>query len=172
MQYLSIFHTWTWTDVCNIYSRQELSSQIIKKRSLSSIHDLKFHRHFDCNYVNFMQASDSLSTTCVLHVYCRIGQRSSCQLNIAILYCNRRLQRTPLNKVSALKGKYSTSTGPTSKQLTLEESPDKSRKWDINDVRAHAVHRKIGEMIVIDDHPFSIVDDSSFVSLLSRRAKV
>ena len=76
------------------------------------------------------------------------------------------------NKVSASKGKYSTSTGPTSKQLTLGESPDKSRKWDINDVRAHAVHRKIGEVIAIDDHPFSIVDDSGFVSLLSRRAKV
>ena len=46
------------------------------------------------------------------------------------------------NLVSASKGKESTSTGPNSKQLTLEESADKFKKWDINDVR---FYRKIGE---------------------------
>ena len=56
-----------------------------KKLSLSSIHDLKFHRHFDRNDVNFIQTCDSLSTTCVLHVYCRIGQRSSCQHSNTLL---------------------------------------------------------------------------------------
>ena len=67
------------------------------------------------------------------------------------------------DKASTSKGKDSTLG---SKQLTLEESADKCRKWDISDVRAQAVHRKIGEMIALDDHPFSIVDDGGFVSLL------
>ena len=48
-------------------------------------------------------------------------------------------------------------SGP--KQLSLAESNDRIRVWDINDPRAHSIHRQIGEMIVIDCQPLSIVED-------------
>ena len=59
-----------------------------------------------------------------------------------------------------------TPVASTSRQITLQESIDKLRRWDINDARALVVHRKIGEMIAIDDHPFSVVNDTGFVNLL------
>ena len=43
-------------------------------------------------------------------------------------------EEAPHNVALPSKVKDSTSTGPNSKQLTLEESADESRKWDINDV--------------------------------------
>ena len=55
-----------------------------------------------------------------------------------------------------------TPVASTSRQITLQESIDKLRRWDINDARALVVHRKIGEMIAIDDHPFSVVNDTGF----------
>ena len=38
--------------------------------------------------------------------------------------------------------------------------------WDINDPRAHKIHTRIGEMIALDYHPFSIVDNVGFIYLL------
>ena len=39
------------------------------------------------------------------------------------------------------------------KQLTLEESKDRARVWDVNDPRAQLVHRRIAEMIALDCQP-------------------
>ena len=41
------------------------------------------------------------------------------------------------------------------RQLCLE---DRIKLWDINNPRARKVHQRIGEMIALDTHPFSIVD--------------
>ena len=53
------------------------------------------------------------------------------------------------------------------KQLTLSESYDRSRTWEINDRRAQRIHQRIGEMIALDSQPLSVVDDKGFVSLLN-----
>ena len=49
---------------------------------------------------------------------------------------------------------------------TRQESSDKTQMWDINDPRAHKIHTRIGEMIALDYHPFSIVDNVGFIYLL------
>ena len=53
-----------------------------------------------------------------------------------------------------------------SRQLSLMECKDQVRHWDINDVRAQRVHRRIGEMIALDCHPFSVVEDEGFIRLV------
>ena len=53
-----------------------------------------------------------------------------------------------------------------SRQLSLMECKDQVRHWDINDVRAQRVHRCIGEMIALDCHPFSVVEDEGFIRLV------
>ena len=56
---------------------------------------------------------------------------------------------------------------PSSKsvQLSFDESIERTKKWDINDPRARNIYRKIGEIIALDCHPFSIVDDVGFSCL-------
>ena len=53
------------------------------------------------------------------------------------------------------------------RQLTLQESSDRTRVWATNDAKALRVSRKIGEMIAIDCQPLSIVSDTGFVCLLN-----
>ena len=52
------------------------------------------------------------------------------------------------------------------RQLSLAEVQDLSKIWDINDIRAQRVHRKIGEMLAIDCQPISTVDDIGFRQVL------
>ena len=52
------------------------------------------------------------------------------------------------------------------RQLSLMQCEDRIRHWSINDVRAQRIHRRIGEMIALDCHPFSIVEDEGFTRLL------
>lgn len=60
----------------------------------------------------------------------------------------------------------STSISSNTKQVTLDESYNRIRIWDINDRRAQRVHQKVGEMMAIDMQPFSVVTDEGFKSLL------
>ena len=53
-----------------------------------------------------------------------------------------------------------------SRQLTLQESSERAKRWDINDPPAQNIHTKIGEMIALDYQPFSIVEDVGFSRLL------
>ena len=52
------------------------------------------------------------------------------------------------------------------RQLSLMQCEDQIRHWGINDVRAQRIHRRIGEMIALDTHPFSIVEDQGFTRLI------
>ena len=54
----------------------------------------------------------------------------------------------------------------TSKQLSVMEVQDRSRKWDISDIRVQRVHKFIMEIIALDNQPFSLVEDIGFVRLL------
>ena len=61
------------------------------------------------------------------------------------------------------------------RQLTLKGSQDRVKVWDINDPRATAIHRKLGEMIALDYQPISVVEDVGFlrfVGALEPRYKV
>ena len=67
--------------------------------------------------------------------------------------------------------KEKASAPSSSRQLTLQESSDKARKWDINDPRAQHIHTRIAEMIALNYQPFLIVDDVGFVCLLHSRSQ-
>ncbi|CAH1980952.1 unnamed protein product [Acanthoscelides obtectus] len=43
------------------------------------------------------------------------------------------------------------------RQIKITESFE--RQWDINDSRAKIIHQAIGEMIVLDNQPFSVVEN-------------
>ena len=44
------------------------------------------------------------------------------------------------------------------RQLSLQECDDRVRQWNINDDRSQRIHKRIGEMIALDCHPFSFVN--------------
>ena len=52
-------------------------------------------------------------------------------------------------------------------QLTLQRKDDKS-PWDINDSRAHSIHKKLGEMIAIDSQLISIVENPGFINFVKK----
>ena len=47
----------------------------------------------------------------------------------------------------------------------LEQNFEARKKWDINDKMIRAIHFKIGEMMALDNQPYSIVDNMGFKSL-------
>lgn len=53
-------------------------------------------------------------------------------------------------------------------QKTLEETLDLKKIWDINSSQAQAIHQLIGEMIAVDNQPFSIVEDLGFNRLIKK----
>lgn len=77
----------------------------------------------------------------------------------------------------AKKQKSETSSGPSTsqqstseKQLTLGETYELKKLWDINSSKAKAVHYKIAEMIALDCQPFSIAEDLGFTRLMKHCA--
>ena len=52
------------------------------------------------------------------------------------------------------------------RQLTLQATKQRTNFWGLNDPRALCIHRKIGEMIAVDNQPFSLVEDIGFIRLL------
>ena len=52
------------------------------------------------------------------------------------------------------------------KQLTLEESSNRTKVWDASDPRAIEITTKVGEMIALDCQPLSVVDNIGFVRVL------
>ena len=52
------------------------------------------------------------------------------------------------------------------RQLSLTETQELTKVWDINDHWAQRVHRKIGVMVAIDSQPLSVVEDVGFRQVL------
>ena len=52
------------------------------------------------------------------------------------------------------------------RQLTLQRREDLTTPWNINDARAIAIHKKLGEMIALDGQPISVVEDIGFINLV------
>ena len=48
----------------------------------------------------------------------------------------------------------------------MEETRARVKAWDINDLKAECIHRKIAEMMVLDYQPLSVINDAGFTSLL------
>ena len=61
----------------------------------------------------------------------------------------------------------STSDGARLRQVSLQETAELRKVWDINDFRVKRIHTKVGEMIAIDYQLVSIVDHEGFKSLIS-----
>lgn len=57
-----------------------------------------------------------------------------------------------------------------SKQPTIAEALQSCSKWGIEDQRAKSVHYVIGEMIALDNLPYSIVNNQGFKRLMTRLA--
>ena len=51
-------------------------------------------------------------------------------------------------------------------QLSLEETQELSKPWDINDAWSQRVHKRIGEMLAVDCQPLSMVEDVGFKRVL------
>ena len=51
-------------------------------------------------------------------------------------------------------------------QLSLEGTEVRTKLWDINDPKAQRITRKVGEMVAIDCHPLSVVEDVGFRRIL------
>ena len=69
------------------------------------------------------------------------------------------------------KSKETTPLKPTRKrrleqQLSLEDTQELSKPWDINDARSQRVHKRIGEMLAVDCQPLSMVEDIGFKRVL------
>ena len=50
----------------------------------------------------------------------------------------------------------------TKKQATLKEVIEKKKLWNINDRQSKEIHYLIGEIIVIDLQPYSLISDIGF----------
>ena len=51
-------------------------------------------------------------------------------------------------------------------QPSLQQCDDRVCQWNINDDRSQRIHKRIGEMIALDWHPFSLAEDEGFTRLL------
>ena len=51
-------------------------------------------------------------------------------------------------------------------QLSLQETPELSKPWDINDGRSQRMHKNIGKMLAVDCQPLSMVEDVGFKRVL------
>ena len=68
-------------------------------------------------------------------------------------------------KTEEKKKQSSTTDGTQLRQVSLQETAELLKVWDINDSRAKRTHTKVGEMIAIDCQPISVVDNEGFKSL-------
>lgn len=60
----------------------------------------------------------------------------------------------------------STSVPKDHKQLSVQDYIKQKKMWDINDSKSVKIHYKIGEMICLDNQPYSIVHNEGFKRLM------
>lgn len=70
------------------------------------------------------------------------------------------------NKIDDQDPTASASTCGSQSQLTLKETFQLKKLWDINSSQAESIHLAIAEMIAVDSQPFSIVEDPGFQRLM------
>ena len=58
----------------------------------------------------------------------------------------------------------------TKKQITIQKAIDSNLKWDNSDAKSIELDKLIGEMISLDDLPFSHVEDICFVRFVHKAA--
>ena len=58
------------------------------------------------------------------------------------------------------------SSSHSQSQITLQETLELKKIWDIRSSQAQKIHYAIGEMIALDNQPFSIVEDIGFARLM------
>lgn len=58
--------------------------------------------------------------------------------------------------------------GPTTSQPTIDSCFERVKLWDINSEKSRQVHYKIGEMIAIDNLPFSVVNNIGFRNVVKQ----
>ncbi|XP_060871545.1 zinc finger BED domain-containing protein 4-like [Metopolophium dirhodum] len=68
-----------------------------------------------------------------------------------------------LKKESKAKGSIQTGK----RQMSLYESVNKKKCWDMNDAKSKEIHKIIGEMICVDNEPFNLVERSGFNKLMT-----
>ena len=69
-------------------------------------------------------------------------------------------------KTEEKKKQSSTTDGTRLRQVSLQETAELRKVWDINDSRAKRIHTKVGEMIAIDCQLISIEGFKSLISTL------
>ena len=52
-------------------------------------------------------------------------------------------------------------------QLQLHVAFAPHKIWDVNDQRAQAINKKVMAMIVLDNQPFTTVEDQGFIDLIA-----
>lgn len=53
------------------------------------------------------------------------------------------------------------------RQMSLTEAFSSKKIWDINDNRSKAIHDKILQMVILDNQPFTMIEDQGFVDLMA-----
>nr|XP_012218835.1 PREDICTED: zinc finger BED domain-containing protein 4-like [Linepithema humile] len=59
------------------------------------------------------------------------------------------------------------STSKEDLQLTMQQSLERTKLWDINDAKSKEISTKICEMIALDAEPFNIVERNGFIRLMN-----
>ena len=69
---------------------------------------------------------------------------------------------------SSLDASATATTSPNQlvRQLTMTECLESVKLWDIDDHRSKEIHFLVGEIIVTDCQPISMVEDSGFINLM------
>lgn len=80
-------------------------------------------------------------------------------------YCEVKSRRDR-EKEASRKGRIQIGGFSGLRQLSLQGTSQHNKQWDINDSRAIAVHKQLGEMIALDFQPISIVEDVGFKRLV------
>lgn len=72
-----------------------------------------------------------------------------------------------LSQLAASSTSPTTSTSQSHSQLSLAESWQRVKLWDIKSTEAKRIHQAIGRMIVKDMEPFQVVEKDGFVDLMN-----
>ena len=94
------------------------------------------------------------------------GDRNTKTFNTTNLVQHLRKHSEEFKKFEKEKADNASNQAKTPQQLSLPETEDRVKPWNINDPRAQRITRRLVEMIALDSQPFSVVEDSGFIRFL------